>query len=1129
VCNKILQYESAPYTDDTSWFGHASLQVGSSACYMSMKQLSRGIGAELVERRGYNDIDTNFCTDASQVPAWINSGITFYNYRGYIGMDGLSTSTLLALAQGPRTPVATIFTCSTGDFNSGDDFTEAFLNAGSAATPGGAVACMGFATSSTHTRYNNVVVGGYYSGLLEHDLPSVGACLLQGKYELYATLPPSEQGSAANFAYWGNLMGDPGTDQWAGVPAAMAVNAPASLPLGTNFLTLTVTSGGQPVEGAAVCLWQDLATDVQVSGLTNASGQVTLNFSGLQVGTVYVTTTEHRHVPVLQSLTVGAATAAPTVASVGAGIGLLPGGGAQAVSLTLQNQGSAAMTGITLTPSLAAIYGTINNPTLTLASLAAGASYTFNGLSISPVGSLGDDAVLPLNLSVASAQGTFPLQALVPMAAPEMTPGTVTGTLSPGQTANITLGVSNTGAVSGTAITFTVASTMTDVVTVNSGIIIVGNIAAGANGSAVVNLTAAGGANRGQPVPLTVNWTSQGGSISGSFTTILTLGGGGVATSPTGPDAYGYWAYENGDASGYAPTYSWYAISTPEGGPGTEVTLNDNGNEQDDGEWVTLPFAFNYYGQIYTRAMVCSNGFISFDENGFGEFDFRNHTFPSGMGPDAMIAPMWDDHLTTGTTSGVWKYFDSGAHAFVISWYNLSANSSGGPNSFQLVLYDPAWYPTSTGDGPFKFQYLTFNDTQSAGADFPYCSIGFKDHNSLVGLTMRHWTQQPTTTSTVAAGRAIYFSTLAGAFLDTVPPTVFLQSPDTVFAGQTQTVRAFVSDASGLSSVTLNWRMQGTEWNSVAMTSDSTWWQVVVPGQVGGTVVEYTVTAVDASENANSITSSQATYTVSSASLVFSEGFNGTSTFTHTGGGGLFDEWHLETARVYEGSHSCKFGGTGLDNYSSNAGGILTSPLISLAPGATQMSASFRSWILAETSGAYPDSCYDGGKVEWSLDGGAWTDAAISPDYTHSLRWGTSGSTAALRAWLGFPRRLLSGSADWTQRTLAIPDGTTSVQLRWLFGTDTGTQREGFYLDDVRITAVLPAIQPDPVEDLDVAIVTGNTVLSWTAMPNAVAYRIYASTLPYDANPALLAQVSGTTWQEAVTGIQRYYTVRVVY
>ena len=1129
-CDKILQYESTPYLDNPQWLRRAGFTVGSTTCGLSMKILSRSIASEMVERRGYNMIDSSYCTDSGHVIGWFTNGISFYNYRGWVGMEGLSISQVQAMTQGPRTPVATIFTCGTGDFNGGDDYTEAFLMAGSAQGHGGAVAAMGFATLSTHTRYNNVVVGGYYNGLLELDAPEVGACLLQGKYALYQTLPPSEQVNAANFAYWGNLMGDPGTVQWAGAPAALAVSTPDTLALGANHLALTLTSGGQPVEGVAVCAWQDLATDLQVSALTDANGQVLLALAGLQAGTLHVTSTHRRYQPVLQQVTVAAGAANPALTAVGAGAGLLPGGGAQAVSLTIQNQGSAAMTGLSVATSLDAAWGTLNNPGLTLASLAAGASHVFTGLTISPVGTAVSGTPLPLMLTVASTQGSFPLLAQVPVAGPLLAAGSVSypsGSLEPGAAGSARVGVNNAGALAGTGVTLTFVSDMPEMLTVMSGPISAGDLPAGNTTPFIFNLTVAPAANRGQPVPMHVEWTSQGGTISGAFPFSLTIGGSFTTADPTGPDAYGYWAYEDNDSSPQAPLYSWYAISAPEGGPGTEIPLSDDGNEQDDGEWVTLPFSFNYYGQAYTRMAVCSNGFVAFDEGGFGEWDFRNHVLPSGMGPDAMIAPMWDDHLTTGTTRGVWKYFDAAAHTFVISWYNLSANSTGGPNTFQLVLYDPAFYPTTTGDGPFKLQYAVFNDTQSAGTDFPYCSIGFKDHTSTVGMTLRHWTIQAATTHAMATGRAIYVSTLAGEVDDVLPPSIQVLALDPVYAGQPQTIRAQISDISGLASVTLDWRVQDQTWSSLPMTQDAGQWTAALPGQPGGTVVEFTITAVDASEHSNSSTTTLASYTTSAATLLATEGFNGTSTFTHGAGGGLTDEWHLETARAYEGTGSWKFGGAGLDNYSNSAGGVLTSPVYTLPAGSTSIQAFIRSWITAETSGTYPDSCYDGGKVEWSLDGGAWTEAAPTPTYTHALR-GTA-ATAALRAWLGFPRRLYSGVADWTGLTVSPPNGTTSLQVRWLFGTDTGTQREGWYLDDFRLSAIVPTAQPTPVTDLHASLAAGVLGLTWSPQPGALAYRVYASALPYEENPALVAQVATPGWSEVVSGQMKFYTVRVLY
>ncbi len=1129
VCNKILQYESAPYSGNSSWLTHASFQVGSSACYLSMKQLSRGIASELVERRGYSDIDTNFCVDAAQLPSWFNSGISFYNYRGWIGMDGLSNSIITSLAQGPRTPVATIFTCSTGDFDYGDDFTESFLRAGDAATPGGAVACLGFATSSTHTRYNNVVVGGYYGGLLEYDVPEVGACLLQGKYELYRTLPPSEQGNATNFAYWGNLMGDPGTVQWAGALAPLSAAVPATLPAGANHLTLTLTSGGQPVAGVVVCAWQNLATDIQARGLTDENGQVTVAFTGLQPGTLHVTATHRRHVPLLNTVTVSTGTANPALTGVNVGAGLLPNATLQAAALTISNQGSAALTNLNIGTTLDGQYGVLINPGLTLASLAAGASHTFTGLQVAPAQGLPSGTQLPVLLQVGSSQGSYPLLARLPVIAPNLVPGLPSypvGALEPGSSATVRFNLANLGALAGTELELTFTPQVEDMLTTPGSPLSVGNLALGASTNVDVTMGALSSVNRGQPVPVRVDWTSHHGSLEGSFFIVVTVGGTLSASDPTGPDAYGYWAYENGDNSPLAAEYAWYAISAPEGGPGTEVLLTDDGNEQDAGRWVDLPFAFTYYGQTYTRAAICSNGFLSFDEGGFREWDFRNHVLPSSLGPDAMIAPMWDDHLTTGTSRGVWTWYDSAAHTFVISWYNLAANPSGGPNTFQLVLYDPALYPTLTGDGSFKFQYAVFNDMQSLDTDFPYCTVGFKDESSTRGMTIRHWTQQPTSTSPVAAGRAIYFTTPTGPVEDTHPPSLLVTPVGIVFAGETVTVQAAITDYSGVASATLNWRLANGSWNAVPMTQLVNYWTAQIPGQSIGAQVEYNVSAVDASEYANSGTSVLFTYSVHT--LVFVEGFNGVSTFTHEGGGGLTDQWHLESARANEGSQSWKFGGADTLDYSNSAGGILTSPVITLPPGSAQIRASLQSWIQGETSSFYPDSCYDGALIQWRLNGGEWIDAAINPPLTHNLRW--TAATAALRAWLGFPRMLFSGdSAGWAPITLNVPDGTTSVQVRLLFGSDTGTAREGWYVDDFRLTAVLPQGALPTVDDLSIATANNQIYLSWSAVPGALAYRIYESTGAYDGVPVQVGETSTPALQLPQSGARKFYTVLVVY
>ena len=792
ICNKIVGYESAPYLTDDSWLTHASLTVGSTTCVLSMKVLSRNIAAELVQRGGYDDIDTNFCVGSGQVISWFNSGISFYNYRGWIGMESLDMTAVQNLAQGPRTPVVAIFTCSTGDFNSEDDYSERFLMAGSAATPGGAVACMGFATSSTHTRYNNVMDGGYFGGLLEHDIPEVGADLLQGKYELYQTLPPSDQGQASNFSNWGNLMGDPGTCQWVGVPAAMQIEGlPAGLASGADHLDLTVTSLGSPVVEAAVCAYQDQGAGqrLQVALLTDAEGHVLLPLTGLQDGILKVTATRRRHVPVLADLAVGqaAADAALTGFTI-PGDALQPGAGAQSVDLTLHNSGTGDLTGLGLTFSLDTAFGDLTAPAQNPADLAAGADLALSGIALSPAAGLGDGDHVPLMVQIASDQGAFTRTAWLPVASAQpsvtstSTPG---GPLTPGQSRTLRLNLQNLGSRAASDLLVELVSLNTYYGQVASPPQNAGDLAPGGSASVDFSILINTLTMIGYQLPLEINWTTADGA-QGHSALLATVGTPGQG-DPTGPDGYGYWAFEASDATyDMAPDYSWIPIVPSEGGLGTEIMLTDNGDEQDDALTVALPFPFMYYGITYTEASVCSNGFISFQDSGFGEVDFRNHYMPSAMGPDAMIAPMWDDHLTTGT-AGVWRWFDAVEHRFVITWKGLPSNQSGGPNTFQLVLFDPLYYPTMTGDGSFLFQYQDFNDTQNTPGptDFAFCTVGIKDESSTRGMTLRNAQVNAPTMHQLGDNAAVFFTTSAASsltppamVLDGVPVSVDLVSGD---------------------------------------------------------------------------------------------------------------------------------------------------------------------------------------------------------------------------------------------------------------------------------------------------------------------------------------------------------------
>jgi hypothetical protein len=57
-----------------------------------------------------------------------------------------------------------------------------------------------------------------------------------------------------------------------------------------------------------------------------------------------------------------------------------------------------------------------------------------------------------------------------------------------------------------------------------------------------------------------------------------------TSTSPSGPDGYGYYAYDNTEnqPAGCASTYSWIEIAPFYGGSGTLLNMSDLAEDDDD-------------------------------------------------------------------------------------------------------------------------------------------------------------------------------------------------------------------------------------------------------------------------------------------------------------------------------------------------------------------------------------------------------------------------------------------------------------------------------------------------------------------------------------------------------------------
>ena len=124
----------------------------------------------------------------------------------------------------------------------------------------------------------------FYSFFFNHDTLEIGRCHARSK-DSYRNDMLGD--SAWRYCGYGlTLLGDPALPMWEEIPVGLAVTHPTSVPVGHQIITVTVTVDGSPLEHAMVCVYK--AGEVHVKGYTNASGQITMEFTTFSSGLMYV-------------------------------------------------------------------------------------------------------------------------------------------------------------------------------------------------------------------------------------------------------------------------------------------------------------------------------------------------------------------------------------------------------------------------------------------------------------------------------------------------------------------------------------------------------------------------------------------------------------------------------------------------------------------------------------------------------------------------------------------------------------------------------------------------------------------------------------------------------------------------
>jgi hypothetical protein len=810
VVAKILRHESDPFREEGStgadWMGRA-LVVGADYASSTPRAVSRWIRGNLLDD-GFSRVDSVYFpphqgSGTALIRARINAGVSLVTYRGWAyGPQGWQPPTFISdhvkgLTNDWMLPAVFSFVCLNNKFDEPECFGEAWLRAGTPEQPRGAVAFIGNGEHWSHTRFNDAMAIGAMGGIHDDGIRRLGDVLDYAKMHLLRQFPleipyASEGGESVEFYFHiYNLLGDPEMELWIGPPRGIVVMHPDTLDLGANQVAAEVVSnpGGFAVAGVRVALSQ--GDRVLGCAWTDDAGHVRVPVEGLVGGIpVKVTVTGRNCQPYRGGMIPAARPGRPGLAgsavredgsggTLGNADGIANPGETVALLVSLRNPGLTALSGATasLDPWGA---DSVETASVSFPQIAPGATGDASAPFLVRLRREAEDGTpARFTLRVAAGGPASLLDLAFALAAPSLRyeahhagEGFV-----PGAETDVSVTVRNEGSVAANTVRAVLRSLDPELLTVVDSTADVGTLAPGAVAGVQTpfrvraSTHAAVGAAANLQLILT---SSEGNESRTGFALSL---GTADHTSPLGGSPYGYWAYDNSDTDypDTAPLYQWTEISRTFGGRGTLLSLDSNPNDENDPNGtaiVPLSFPFRFYGLDYDRLKVSDNGWVSFDLG--NDFDYYNWSMPTTYGDGAKLAAFWDnlypgkkDSRGNLVGDGVYVWPDSVGHRLFIEWSRIGntdqpATPPATPlfftdlQTFQIVLHDPTFYPTPTGDGMIEFRYKQILNVDRGRM---YSTVGIMDQAGSDGIQYTYSNQYPVQAAPLSPGLIIRWTT----------------------------------------------------------------------------------------------------------------------------------------------------------------------------------------------------------------------------------------------------------------------------------------------------------------------------------------------------------------------------------
>ncbi len=810
VVAKVLRHERDPDRGEgpagADWMGRA-LVVGADYASTTPRAVSRWIRSRLLAD-GFSRVDSVYfpphqSSGTRLISQAINDGVSLVTYRGWAyGPEGWQPPNFVSgnvhgLSNGWKLPAVFSFVCLNGKFDEPECFGEAWLRAGTVDDPRGAVAFIGNGEHWSHTRFNDAMAIGAMSSIHQQGIRRLGDILDFAKMDLLRQFPleipyASEAGESVEFYFHiYALLGDPEMELWMGPPREIEVTHAPVLQLGANQAEVQVraAAGDAPIEGLRVALCQGEA--VLGCAWTDVTGKAHVSVQGVSADApVKVTVTGRNCQPYHGEMTTEtgaghAGLAGATViedgsaGTVGNQDGAANPGETVALLVRLRNPGATALVGAT---ARLAPWGpdSVLTSSVSFPQINPGAMAPANAPFLIRLRPEAEDGVsAPFTLTVGSGGSEDVLDVSLALTAPSLRyeAYAVDEGFAPGGETDLVVTVRNEGSISAGAVQAVLRSLNPELVTVVQSAADFGTVAPGAVAAALTpfRVRASADAAAGAVANLQLVLTSAEG-YENRTGFALSLG---VAdhTAPLGGSAYGYWAYDNSDTDypDTAPLYQWTEISGAYGGPGTILSLDSNPNDENDPNQtavVSLPFAFRFFGQTYERLKVSDNGWVAFDVG--NDYDFYNWSMPTAYGLGAKLAAFWDNLYpgkkdAQGNTvgDGVYVWEDNVGHRFFIEWSRVgNTDQPATPpapsvfftdlQTFQIVLHDPAFYPTPSGDGIVEYRYKQILNVDKGRM---YSTVGIQDLAGSDGIEYSYSNQYPVQAAPLSPGLVIRWTT----------------------------------------------------------------------------------------------------------------------------------------------------------------------------------------------------------------------------------------------------------------------------------------------------------------------------------------------------------------------------------